>query len=347
MNNKFVAGIDIGGTAVKLGLFKADYTIIDKWSMPTEKTFTGEILIEKIADSIKTKISEKNMDKSDLLSVGIGVPGSVDENGIVNYAPNVGWKMFDAAGLMSKKLGVSVKVANDANTAAFGELKCGSAKNKSSICFITLGTGVGGGIVVNDSIVTGFCGCGGEIGHIIVNPNETSSCNCGRYGCLEQYASATGIARLAAKLMEKYKNSGKTESLLFKFGSEKDELVKTEVENGCENNTTSNAVYNITAKEVFDCAKENDSLAIEIVEEFADILGKALSNIACLFNPQIFVIGGGVSNAGEILVQYVQKHFVKYAYSDCVNTEFAIASLKNDAGIYGAAALALDLKEKI
>jgi len=314
MRKKCVIGIDIGGTSVKLGIFDIEGKLLDKWSIETLGSYTGEMLIEKIVESISGYLGDKPYD---LCSVGMGVPGSVNEEGIVTYAPNVGWKDFDAAGLLSKKLGVSVAVQNDANTAAFGELKCGSAKDKSSICLLTLGTGVGGGLVVGDKIITGFAGCGGEIGHITVNADETTPCNCGRYGCLEQYASATGIANLAKKYMSE-----------------------------ADNNTSKLFTYeNVTAKEVFDCVKDKDELAVEIAEQFGSILGKALSNIACLFNPQIFVLGGGVSNAGDILIHYVQKYFMQNAYADCSKTEFAIASLGNDAGIYGASRLAIGLSQ--
>lgn len=312
MKKKCVAGIDIGGTSVKLGIFDIAGSLIDKWSIETLDSYTGEVLIEKIAESISTYLKDNGYE---LCSIGMGVPGSVNEEGIVTYAPNVGWENFDAAGLMSQKLNVPVAVQNDANTAAFGELKCGSGKNRSSLCLLTLGTGVGGGLVIGDTIITGFTGCGGEVGHIIVNENETTPCNCGRYGCLEQYASATGIARLAKKHMSECKGGN---SKLFDYEK-------------------------VTAKEVFDCVKLGDELAIKIAEEFGSVLGKALSNIACLFNPQIFVLGGGVSNAGDILIQYVQKYFVQNAYADCSKTEFAIASLGNDAGIYGASQLAIAL----
>lgn len=314
MEEKLVAGIDIGGTSVKIGLFKTDGTLLEKWSIVTEESYTGEMLIEAVAESLKTYMQEKSIDTASLLSVGMGVPGSVDEKGLVTYAPNVGWKMFDAAGSLSGKLRVPVAVQNDANTAALGELKCGSGKDKSSICLVTLGTGVGGGIVVNDKIISGFSGCGGEIGHMTVNPDEKKLCNCGRYGCLEQYASATGIANMAAEFIKENNENSK----LYTYRE-------------------------VTAKEVFDCVKSGDSLALEIAEKFGEVLGRALSNIACLFNPQIFVIGGGVSNAGDIIIDYIQKYFVKYAYADCIKTEFKIASLGNDAGIYGGAYLALSL----
>lgn len=301
MDNKYVIGIDVGGTSVKIGFFSKEGELLDKWSVKTKSSYSKKELLEQVCLSINTYCKNENINIDNIVAAGMGVPGSVDENGIVTYAPNIGWKMYDAGREMSQLLNVPVRVENDANTAAFGELKCGSGKNKSSICFITLGTGVGGGIVVGDKIISGFNGCGGEIGHMTVNPHEKIPCNCGRYGCLEQYVSATGIARMAKEYMKE----------------------------------------NISAKEVFDRVKQGDSDAVLVADKFGRILGNALSNIACIFNPQIFVIGGGVSNAGEILIQYIQKYFVKSAYSDCVKSEFAIASLGNDAGIYGAYELAL------
>ncbi len=312
MKNKYVAGVDIGGTTVKLGIFNLDGKLLNQWNIVTDKDYTAEKLLLSIEDSIKLFMQDRSMNINDLQAVGMGVPGSVDETGIVTYAPNIRWRMFDAAGFLSEKLNIPVAVQNDANVAAFAELKCGSGIGKSSICLLTLGTGVGGGIVLNNKIITGFSGCGGEIGHITVNPHEKTACGCGRYGCLEQYASATGIARLASDFM----SESDGQSALFSY-------------------------ENVTAKEVFDCVKSGDKLAVDIAEKFGDILGRALSNIACLFNPQIFVIGGGVSKAGDIVIHYIQKYFNKYAYSDCVNTEFSIASLGNDAGIYGGAYLAL------
>lgn len=301
MNKKYLCGIDIGGTSVKLGMFLLDGKLVEKWNIETKASYTANQLIAAIYEAILKFCRQKNILTDEILGVGMGVPGSVNEAGIVTYAPNIGWEMFDAAKVLSDKLKLPVKVENDANTAALGELKFGSAKNKSSICFITLGTGVGGGIVVGDKIISGHNGCGGEIGHMIVNPEEKIACNCKRYGCLEQYASATGIARMTKEHMKE----------------------------------------DISAKDVFDRAKMGDKEALFVVDKFSKILGSALSNIACIFNPEIFVIGGGVSNAGDILVQNIQKYFVQYAYADCVKTEFAISSLGNDAGIYGASSLAL------
>ena len=310
MKKQIIAGIDVGGTSVKMGFFTTDYELMEKWSTETKKSFTADELVEEIAESVKNKLKEKTYDNCELISAGMGVPGSVSD-GLVTYAPNIRWENFDAAGHLGKLLNIPVAIQNDANTAAYGELKCGSAKGKTSICFVTLGTGVGGGMVTNNHIINGFCGCGGEIGHITVNKNETKKCGCGRCGCLEQYVSATGIANMAHEFMNK--DTDRT-SVLYNYDK-------------------------ITAKEVFDAAKAKDKLSLEIADKFGQILGLALSNIACVFNPQIIVIGGGVSAAGNIIIDYVQKYFMKNAYSACKNTEFAIASLGNDAGIYGAACI--------
>ena len=212
---------------------------------------------------------------------------------------------------LGELLNIPVKVANDANIAALGEMYKGGGKGYRTMIMVTLGTGVGGGVIINNHVIAGATGAGGEIGHINVNPHEKVSCNCGRKGCLEQYASATGIARLAKEILERESCDSKLRY-----------------------------IENITAKDVFDLAKENDELSIKVIEKFSSILGRALSNIACICNPEVFVIGGGVSKAGDMLLNSIKKHYLENVFYATADTEFKLAILGNDAGIFGGAKLA-------
>lgn len=310
--SKYAFGVDIGGTTVKLGLFDRDGCVLDKWEIPTVKENEGAAILPDVAESIRGKMRETGIEETDIVGIGIDVPGAVDDRGVtIGGAVNLGWGVFSIPKVMNAYLDVPVKVANDANAAAFGEMWQGGGRGYDNMVAVTLGTGVGGGIIVNGRILTGAAGAGGEIGHIHIEDGETESCGCKNKGCLEQYASATGIVRLAKRrLAEDDKPSVLREG-------------------------------NITAKAVFDAVKEQDELAVEIVERFADYLGKGLAAVAAVVNPEIFVIGGGVSKAGEILLSYVEPAFQKYVFGPCRGAKFALATLGNDAGIYGAAGLIL------
>lgn len=309
---KYVFGVDVGGTTVKLGLFDIEGKVFDKWEIPTRTEDNGSKILPDVADAVKAKMTEKGIASADVEGVGIGVPGPVDDAGIVHKAVNLFWGETDAKTQLSDLLGgMKVKVGNDANVAALGEMWKGGGVGYNSIVMVTLGTGVGGGIIINGNIVNGATGAGGEIGHIHVNDNETENCNCGNSGCLEQYASATGIVRLANRR-------------LAKDGQET--VLRNE---------------EITAKAVFDAVKAGDKVAIEIAEEFGEILGATLGNIAAVVNPQAFVIGGGVSKAGEVLLGYISKNYEKTTFHGCRNTAFKLATLGNDAGIFGSAKLVL------
>ncbi len=310
--SKYVFGVDVGGTTVKLGLFCEDGRLMDKWEIPTDKRNGGSAILPDVANSILAKMQEKGIAKSDVAGVGIDTPGPVNEEGVVNKAENLGWGVTDVPGILKKYLDFPIKSGNDANVAAFGEMWQGGGKGYRNLVVVTLGTGVGGGIIINGKILTGAMGAGGEIGHMHVEDQETVPCNCGLYGCLEQYASATGIARLARRRLEK----DDAPSIL--RDSE------------------------ITAKAVFDAVKAGDNVAVEIAEEFGDYLGKGLSQIAAVVNPEVFVIGGGVSKAGEILFDFIRPAFKKYAFHACRETDMVLATLGNDAGIYGAAGLFLN-----
>ena len=308
---KYIFGVDLGGTTVKMGLFNESGEVLEKWEIVTVKDNNGAQILPDIAASINAKVSEKNINKDDVIGVGIGVPGPIDDNGNIFGAPNLGWGTFNVSETLSNLTGFKVKTGNDANVAALGEMWMGGGKGYKSIVMVTLGTGVGGGVIIDEKIVAGAKGAGGEIGHILVNPNETETCGCGKKGCLEQYGSATGVVRLANRRLAK---DDKASSLRGK---------------------------DITCKDVWDAVKEGDEVAIEIAEEFGLILGNGLGVIACVVNPEAFVIGGGVSKAGEILLDYIVKNFKETTFRGCKETDFKLATLGNDAGIFGAAKLVL------
>lgn len=309
----YVFGVDVGGTTVKLGLFDISGNVLDKWEIPTRTEDGGKNILPDIAADIKAKMEEKNIVKDDVAGVGVGVPGPVDGNGIVHKAVNLGWEQFNLKEELTALLGgMRVEGGNDANVAALGEMWKGGGQGHKNLVAVTLGTGVGGGIIIDGEIMTGATGAGGEIGHIHVEDHETERCGCGNYGCLEEYASATGIVRLANRALE---------------SSDKSSILRT---------------GEISAKTVFDAVKAGDELAIEIAEKFGDYLGKGLGIIAGVINPEIFVIGGGVSKAGEVLFDYIKPAFEATVFHGCRDTIFALATLGNDAGIYGAAKMVLD-----
>ena len=310
---KYCFGIDIGGTTVKCGLFNVDGEVLDKWEIKTRTENNGENIIADIAETMNAKIAERGLDKEEIVGAGVGVPGPADEEGNVPVAVNLHWGFVPLSKELSEKTGLAVRVGNDANVAALGEMWKGGAVGYHNVVMVTLGTGVGGGVVHDQKIVAGRHGLGGEIGHITVNNDEIEACNCGQYGCLEQYTSATGIVRLAKR-----------------------KLAKSSEE------TSIREIPNLTAKDVFDAAKAGDAIAIGLVDEVCEILGSTLSNIACVVNPEIIVIGGGVSKAGDILLDNIKKHFVETSFMACRETKFVLAGLGNDAGMYGCVEMLLD-----
>ena len=309
---QYVFAVDLGGTTVKLGLFDPEGNVLDKWEIVTRKENGGELILPDIAESIKKKAEEKNIAKEDVLGVGIGVPGPVDSKGTIYKAANLGWGVFNVSEKLGELTGFPVKTGNDANVAALGEMWKGGGKGYSSIVAVTLGTGVGGGVIVEGKLIAGSTGAGGEIGHIHVEDNETIPCGCGNKGCLEQYTSATGITRLANERLAK------------------DDMPSVLREG------------EVSAKTVFDAVKAGDALAIEVAEEFGMYLGKGLATVACVVNPEAFVIGGGVSKAGEVLFDYIEKNYKNFVFHGAKDAKFCLATLGNDAGIYGAAKLILE-----
>lgn len=308
--SKCIFGVDLGGTTVKLGLFDPEGNVLEKWEITTRKEDSGKLILPDIAEAVKGKMQEKSIAREDVIGVGIGVPGPVDGNGVIYKAANLGWGVFsikeELTGLLD---GIRVEAGNDANVAALGEMWRGGGQGYNNMVAVTLGTGVGGGIIVDGKILTGAKGAGGEIGHILVEEHETEVCGCGKTGCLEQYASATGVVRLANRRLAK------------------DD--KASVLRGRK----------ISAKDVWDAVKAGDELAVEVAKQFGEYLGKGLAAVACVVNPDIFVIGGGVSKAGDVLMDYMVEPYKKYVFHGSRETKFALATLGNDAGIYGAAKL--------
>ena len=302
----YAFGVDLGGTTVKIGFFQSDGTLLEKWEIPTRKEDDGSAILPDIAASIQDCLNRKKIALEKIEGIGLAVPGAVIEDGIVNRCVNLGWGVRPVASELSALLaGIPVSAANDANAAALGEVRCaGEWKNA---VMITIGTGVGGGVILDGRIVTGAFGAAGEIGHIPMKTDETETCGCGKKGCLEQYASAEGIARIARERLEK-------------------ETVETPLR----------SIESVTAKDVFDEAKKGDAFALSIVEEVSEMMGRAMASIACVVDPEAFIIGGGVSKAGTILTDTIQKYYRQYAFHASRETKIVPATLGNDAGIYGA-----------
>lgn len=312
---KYAFGVDVGGTTCKIGFFETNGKLIHKWEIKTNTKNGGANILPDIAASVEAMLTERSIGKDQVQGIGIGVPGPVREDGVVSCCVNLGWREVHVAKELQALTGLAVKAGNDANVAALGEMWQGGAKGCKNIVMVTLGTGVGGGVIVGGRIIPGFDGAGGEIGHITVCLEEKEACNCGRYGCLEQYVSATGIVRVTKRRLDGTNDPTSLREMDFDL---------------------------LTAKDVFDTAKAGDVVALELVDEVCEILGMALSNIACVVNPEMIVIGGGVSKAGTLLMDGIHKHFMAHAFSSCQNTKFALAGLGNDAGMYGGVQMLLE-----
>ena len=310
---EYAIGVDIGGTTVKLGLFDRQGQVLEKWEIPTVKEDQGSHILPDIAAAVKDRMASRGLTKDEILGVGVGAPGPVDTEGTVYKAVNLGWDVFNIPQVLHAQLDLPVKAANDANVAAFGEMWQGGGKGHANIVAVTLGTGVGGGIIVNGSILTGATGAGGEIGHIHIEDNEPDPCGCQNHGCLEQYASATGVVRLARRRLAQ---------------DQEPSILRSRSE--------------LSAKAVWDAVKAEDRVAVQIAKQFGEYLGKGLAAVAAVVNPEVFVIGGGVSKAGEILFDYIRPAYEKYVFHGCRNARFALATLGNDAGIFGAAGLIIN-----
>ncbi|MDY0408438.1 ROK family glucokinase [Virgibacillus soli] len=314
MMEKYNLGIDIGGTAVKIGIVTIDGKIVHKWEIPTNKTEQGKHIVKEVWESISTFMHNNSIPLNTIQGMGIGAPGFVNrEAGIIYEAVNIGWKNFDLAAQFKTISNLPVFVENDANMAALGEFWRGAGDLAPNMIAITLGTGVGGGVIANGTLLDGVNGTAGEIGHLTVDPNGYL-CNCGRHGCLETVASATGIVRQAYETAKKHP-SGQINQFIQ------------------ENKT-------ITTKDIFHLASLGDEDANEIIMYTADVLGLAIANIATVINPEKVLLGGGVSKAGNQFIEPLKKAFKKYALSRIsAACEFSIAKLGNDAGIIGASYL--------
>lgn len=309
---EYLFGADVGGTTVKLGVFRTEGILVDKWEIPTRTEDNGENIIPDIADTCQNYIAGHDLEKDDFAGIGMGIPGPVKEDGTVQGCVNLGWGFRNVKKEMEKALGIPAYVDNDANAAALGEMWAGGAKGVRNLIMITLGTGLGGGIIINEKTVNGSNGFGGEIGHITIHPEEEERCGCGRRGCIEQFCSANGIVRVASRALKAYKE---------------DSLLKK--------------IKKFTSKDIFDAAKKKDAFAISQLERFGNDLGLAMSNWATMTDPEIFVIGGGVSRAGKALTDVVGKYYRKYALPGQRDIPIVLATLGNDAGIYGCARLVI------
>lgn len=309
---RYCVGVDIGGTTVKIGLFTVEGILEEKWEIPTYTENQGKRILPDTAKSIRDKLDERGIPATDVNGIGIGVPAPVKKDGIVQNTANLGWGYKEVKKEMEELSGLRTEVGNDANVAALGEMWLGAAKGRDNIIMITLGTGVGGGIIVDGKPLVGAHGAGGEIGHICMDYEDTDKCGCGNTGCLEVYASATGIVRLANRRLAK----DETPSLLRKG--------------------------EVSAKAVFDAYKAGDVVAEDIAEAFASYLGHGIANLAAVTDPAAVVIGGGVSKAGAVLIPLIKKYFDEKAFFADRDLEFLMASLGNDAGICGAAKLIMD-----
>ena len=305
-------GIDVGGTTIKLAFLDENGTMKDKWEIPTRTEDGGKNVLPDIAASVKSYLEKEGYTQNEIIGIGIGVPGPVSDEGIVNKCINLGWGITDLHGELSALTGMKVKGGNDANVAALGECWRGGGQGAKNMVMATLGTGVGGGIVVGGRVIAGQHGAGGEIGHITMDPAETEACGCGKYGCAEQYCSATGVVRMAKRYLAK----NDTPSILRDGKFE--------------------------CKDVFAAAAKGDAAAGEILEQVFEILGRFLAAVACVSDPEVIVLGGGVSKAGKVLTDGAERYFQKYAFHACRSTRIALATLGNDAGAYGAFKLALD-----
>lgn len=302
----YAIGIDIGGTAIKLGLFQTDGTLLEKWQLPTRTEDGGSHVLTDALSSVWGVLTRRSISWSEVEGAGMGVPGPVDDGGTVFRCVNLGWGVFNIPEAMRRlEPGLNrVQVSNDVNAAALGELWKGGAREYRSAFLVTLGTGIGGGLVLNDRIVNGAGGGAGEIGHFCVNPEEPEQCSCGGHGCLEQYASARGLLRCARKAMP-------------------------------------GAPKNMSAKMVCDMAREGNPVALSLLEQLGHRLGWTLTAVAGSVDPEVFVIGGGLSQAGSILLDKIASEYRKFAFHAFRDTEFVLAELGNDAGIYGCVKMLL------
>ena len=310
---KYGFGIDLGGTTVKLAYFDENGKMLDKWEIPTDTSDSGKNILRDIAAAVEKYLAEKQISREDIIGLGMGVPGPVSRDGVVHTCINLGWGVLNVEQALQELTGFPVRAGNDANVAALGEYWVGGGKGYENMVMVTLGTGVGGGIIVEGKLFAGAHGAGGEIGHMTLHREEKIRCNCGKYGCVEQYCSATGVVRTAQRYLEKTDAPSSLRTL-----------------------------ENLTCKDVFDAAGAGDAVAAEILDIVYQNLAEFLGNLCVTVDPDVVVIGGGVSKAGKPLLDGIRKYLPQYQIHATRNVELSLATLGNDAGAYGACKLILD-----
>lgn len=324
MTEKKVIGIDLGGTTAKVGILNQTGEIESNWTVTTDISEKGANIVPNIVQSINEKLDDLDLSAEDFLGVGMGSPGTVNrKNGTVIGAYNLNWRTLQPVReLIEDGTDIPFFIDNDANVAALGEQWVGAGNKEPNVAFITLGTGVGGGLVVDNHLIHGAMDAAGEIGHVTVEP-DGYQCTCGKNGCLEQYASATGVVRIAQDKVRTYDEDSRLKTKMLA-----DEFIDSEL--------------------IFNLAKEDDKFALEIVDQFVYYLALALGNVANLLNPSTIVLGGGVSKAGDFLVEKVTKTVEQFTFPTIREvTKIKIAALGNDAGMIGAASLVLNELEDV
>lgn len=324
MLDKKIIGIDLGGTTAKFAILNLDGEIQTKWSIETDISEEGSKIVPNIIESINHHLDLYHMTIDDFIGIGMGSPGTVNrKEGTVIGAYNLNWKTLQPIRQQIEDgTGLPFFIGNDANVAALGEQWVGAGNNEPNVVFITLGTGVGGGLISDGNLLYGALDAAGEIGHVTVEM-DGYECTCGKKGCLEQYTSATGVVRMARDMSEEF--AGESE-------------LKYRIDDG----------QTVDAKTVFDLAKDGDSLANIVVDRAAKYLGLALGNVANLLNPSTIVLGGGVSRAGQFLADKVHAEVQEIVFPTIREvTKIKIAELGNDAGVIGAASLVLNELEVI
>ena len=311
---KYAFGVDVGGTTVKLGFFTREGVLMEKWEIPTRPENGGSAILPDIARSIDECLARRGVAKTDVLGIGIGVPGPVDDDGNVNRCVNLNWGVFNLHATLGALTGLPIKAGNDANVAALGEYYDGGGKGSRSMLMVTIGTGIGGGFILNGQILNGAHGVGCEIGHLCVDPSpDAELCTCGKRGCAEQYASARALGRIAQRTLLTDRN--------------RPTLLREQPE--------------ISSRTVYECAARGDALAKELLDRVFDVLGLTIAGGCCMVDPELVVLGGGMSKAGQTLLDGVMPRFEHHMFHACKGTKFALATLGNDAGIYGCFHLAL------
>jgi glucokinase len=313
---KWLVGVDLGGTTIKIAFITFDGHIVEKWEIPTNISEDGKHIVNNIAESIFAKLEQLAEPREKLAAMGMGAPGFIDmKTGFIYHAVNIGWRDYALKDELEKATDLTVTVDNDANIAAIGEMWRGAGDGEGNLLMVTLGTGVGGGIIVNGHIMHGTNGMAGEIGHITSIPEGGASCNCGKTGCIETIASATGIARIAK------------EKVLHDPSSSLNEVFKNNGE--------------LKAKDVAEAAENGDHAAIDTLNEVTFHLGLVIANLSNSINPGKIVIGGGVSKAGSTLMTRLEKQFKRFALPRVAEgATLTVATLGNDAGVIGGAWLA-------